>query len=142
MQSVLVVHNMFQVFAIGYGNAETLSNVHLAWLSIPIMTGIGMHMPPFPINAQIETKGSQLHSPNKLRVSNLYVFGFEICWNYHNYGNSIKLDQYVSLMTLQVALAQAISACIGGVQILNIGDLRRLQRRAYVSTAVSPLTIP
>lgn len=132
---------MFQVFATGYGNLETLSNVHLAWLSIPIMTGIGMHVPPYLTNAQIETKGSQLHSPNKLRVSNLYVFGFEICWNYHNYGNSIKLDQYVPLIILQVALAQAISACIGGVQILNIGDLRRLQRRAYVSTTVSPLTI-
>ncbi|KAF9460010.1 hypothetical protein BDZ94DRAFT_1311874 [Collybia nuda] len=40
-QSILIAHDLFKIFAFGYGNVAELIDPQLTWVIAPIMTGIG-----------------------------------------------------------------------------------------------------
>ncbi|TFK32067.1 hypothetical protein BDQ12DRAFT_693076 [Crucibulum laeve] len=40
VQSILVAHDAFEAFAIGFGDVDALTTTHYAWLTMPIMGGI------------------------------------------------------------------------------------------------------
>ncbi|KAF8645461.1 hypothetical protein AX16_007807 [Volvariella volvacea WC 439] len=40
IQTIIVTHDAFSTFASGFGNPETLSAVHLTWLTVPIAGGL------------------------------------------------------------------------------------------------------
>lgn len=40
-RTILVTHDAFGSFGYGFGNIETLTNIHLNWLTVPILGGIG-----------------------------------------------------------------------------------------------------
>lgn len=41
LQAVIITRSAFHVFAVGYGNYSFFNNVELAWLDVPVITGIG-----------------------------------------------------------------------------------------------------
>lgn len=41
VQTVLITHDSFHSFAIGYGNINVLNSAQLEWIAIPIMSGAG-----------------------------------------------------------------------------------------------------
>ncbi|KAJ7153927.1 hypothetical protein C8R43DRAFT_1186753 [Mycena crocata] len=40
VQTMLVTHSAFATFGYGFGNVAALTNMHFAWLTVPIMSGI------------------------------------------------------------------------------------------------------
>jgi hypothetical protein len=41
VETILVTHDAFAAFGYGYGDLSALTNVGFAWLSIPVMSGLG-----------------------------------------------------------------------------------------------------
>ena len=41
VQTILVTHDMFHAYAIGWGDLAQLESAQLEWLSVPIFSGIG-----------------------------------------------------------------------------------------------------
>ncbi len=40
-QVVMNISDVFDLFAVGYGDLDTLDKIHLSWLAVPILTGLG-----------------------------------------------------------------------------------------------------
>ncbi|KAJ7084541.1 hypothetical protein B0H15DRAFT_1023712 [Mycena belliarum] len=40
VQTILITHDAFALFAFGFGDPEGLMTIHLAWLTIPVMSGL------------------------------------------------------------------------------------------------------
>ncbi|KAE9390526.1 hypothetical protein BT96DRAFT_1024511 [Gymnopus androsaceus JB14] len=40
VQTVLVSHDAFAIFGYGFGNLESLTDMHLDWLTVPVMSGV------------------------------------------------------------------------------------------------------
>lgn len=41
-QTILLMHDAFLAFGSGFGNMEALTAIHLSWLGVPILGGIGV----------------------------------------------------------------------------------------------------
>ena len=41
LQTALIAHDAFVTYAAGFGNLEDLIHVHLLWLAVPVLSGIG-----------------------------------------------------------------------------------------------------
>ncbi|KAF9062531.1 hypothetical protein BDP27DRAFT_1336480 [Rhodocollybia butyracea] len=40
VQTILVTHDAFSIFGYGFGNFDSLTNVHLDWFTVPVMSGV------------------------------------------------------------------------------------------------------
>lgn len=40
-QTIVVGHDAYSFFAAGFGDVDNLDRVHLQWLGVPIISGIG-----------------------------------------------------------------------------------------------------
>ena len=49
-QTIMVTHDAFNIFAIGFGDFTGLDEIHLLWLTLPILGGVGLFLssPPVP----------------------------------------------------------------------------------------------
>lgn len=41
IQTILVTHDAFAIFGYGFGDLENMAAMHLDWLTVPIMSGVG-----------------------------------------------------------------------------------------------------
>lgn len=41
-QTFMVTHDSFKIFATGFGDFSGLDNLHLLWLTLPILGGVGV----------------------------------------------------------------------------------------------------
>lgn len=70
-QTVLLVKDVFENFAKSFGDTAALNRVGLFWLSIPVLSGIGMCLNICLCNSSSEKKmKSHIHLSGSLRISN------------------------------------------------------------------------
>lgn len=43
-QTLMVTHDTFRIFATGYGDFSGLDDIHLLWLTLPILGGVGLFL--------------------------------------------------------------------------------------------------
>ncbi len=39
---MLVTHDVFAIFGYGFGDMEALTDMHLDWLTVPVVSAVGM----------------------------------------------------------------------------------------------------
>jgi hypothetical protein len=42
LQAILVAHDAFASFVLGFGDFKALTDMHFAWFTMPVLSGIGM----------------------------------------------------------------------------------------------------